>query len=184
MSQSFWQNLYRSWIWLGVPVMVIALAALGMLIAGVVVVMKKSTLSKVPLAERREVQFAEAGRVVLSTEGPQLSNRTAHVGFELSGIDGEKIEGRRVLFHARSSGISKARMELLTYDIPRPGRYLLGMTGLGAPQAGDVNHAVVFARPYLGQSMMYVLGIVLASGLFIVSLVFFLLRLMEKGGSN
>ena len=32
--------------------------------------------------------------------------------------------------------------------------------------------------------MMYVVGIVLASGLFIVSLVFFVLRLLGKGESN
>jgi len=68
MSQSFWQGLYRSWIWLGVPVIVIALAALGTLIAGVVGLVKKSTLSRMPLAERQEVQFAEAGRVVLIME--------------------------------------------------------------------------------------------------------------------
>ena len=184
MSQSFWQSLYRIWIWLGVPVMVIALTALGMAIAGVVGLMKKSVLSKVPLAEWQEVQFAEAGQVVLSTEGPQFSNRTARVDFELSGIGGEKIQGRRVMFRARSSGFSKARMERLTYEIPRPGRYLLRMTGLGAPQAGDVNHAIVFARPHLGQSMVYVVGIVLAGGVFIVSLVFFLLRLMGKESGN
>ena len=184
MSQSFWQSLYRSWIWLGVPVIVIALAALGMLIAGVVVLVKKSTLSRMPLAERQEVQFAEAGRVVLIMEGPHLSRRYKQVGFELSGIDGEKIEGRTALFHARSSGIARARMELLTYDIPRPGRYLLRMTGLGAPQESDVQHAILFARPHLAQSIAYVLGIILASGVFIASLVFFLLRLMEKGGSD
>jgi hypothetical protein len=184
MSQSFWQSLYRIWIWLGVPVMVIALAALGMLIAGVVGLMKKSTLSRVPLAERQEVQFAEAGPVVLIMEGPHLSTRYKQVGFELSGIAGDRIEGRRALFHARSSGISKARMELLKYDIPRPGRYLLRMTGLGAPQANDVHHAILFARPHLAQSVGYVLGIILASGVFIVSLVFFLLRLLEKGGSD
>jgi hypothetical protein len=184
MNQSFWQSLYRSWIWLGVPVIVIALAALGMLIAGVVVLVKKSTLSRMPLAERQEVQFAEAGRVVLIMEGPQLSRRYKQVGFELSGTGGEKIEGRRALFHARSSGISKARMELLTYDIPRPGRYLLRMTGLGAPQANDIEHAILFARPHLAQSVGYVLGIILASGVFIVSLVFFLLRLTGAGGSD
>jgi len=74
-----------------------------------------------------------------------LSRRFAQISFELKGIDGERIEGRRALFHARSSGISKARMELLKYDIPRPGRYVLRMTGLGAPQANDVNHAILFA---------------------------------------
>jgi len=184
MNQSFWQSLYRVWIWLGVPVMVIALTALGMAIAGVVGLVKRSTLLRVPLAERQEVRFAEAGRVVLIMEGPHLSSRFRRVDFELSGIDGDKIEGQRALFRARSSGISKARMELLKYDIPRPGRYILRMTGLGAPQANDVNHAILFARPHLAQSVGYVLGIILASGIFIVSLVFFLLRLLGKGGSN
>ena len=97
MNQSFWQSLHRIWIWLGVPVMVMALTALGMAIAGVVGLMKKSVLSKVPLAEWQEVQFAEAGQVVLSTEGPQLSNRTARVDFELSGIDRGKIQGQRAV---------------------------------------------------------------------------------------
>jgi len=75
-------------------------------------------------------------------------------------------------------------MELLTYDIPRPGRHVLRMTGLGAPQASDVHHANLFARPHLAQSMAYVLGIVLVSGVFIASLVFFLPRVVEKGGSD
>lgn len=75
-------------------------------------------------------------------------------------------------------------MELLKYDIPRPGRYVLSMTGLGAPQERDVKHAVLFAKPHLAQSMAYVLGIVLASGVFVASLVFFLLRLTETGVSD
>ena len=184
MGRSFWESVYRSWIWLGAPVMVIALAALGMLIAGVIGLMKKSVLLRVPLAERQEVQFAEAGKVVLSMEGPHLSNRFRQLGFELSGADGERIEGRQVLFHSRSSGISKARRELLTYDIPRPGRYLLKIAKLGEPQDSDVKHAILFSRPHLAQSIVYVLGIVLASGLFIVSLVFFLLRLLGTRGSD
>ena len=184
MNQSFWQSLYRIWIWLGVPVMVIALTALGILIVGVVGLVKRATLSRMPLAERQEVQFAEAGRVVLIMEGPHLSSRFRHINFELNGIDGDRVEGRTALFHARSSGFSKARMELVKYDIPRPGRYLLRMTGLGAPQANDVHHEILFARPHLGQSVAYVLGIILASGLFIASLVFFLMRLLEKEGSN
>jgi hypothetical protein len=169
---------------LGVPVIVIALAALGMLIAGVVGLVKRSTLSRMPLAERQEVQFAQAGRVVLIMEGPHLSTRYKQVGFELSGIAGDRIEGRTALFHARSSGFSKARMELLKYDIPRPGRYVLRMTGLGAPQANDFKHAILFARPHLAQSVGYVLGIILASLVFIASLVFFVARLMETRGSD
>jgi hypothetical protein len=184
MGQSFWENVYQSWTWLGVPAMVLGLAALGTLIAGVVALMKEAQLFRVPLLERQEVQFAETGRVVLSMEGPHLSRRFAQVDFELRGLDGEKVEGRMALFHARSSGFSKARMELLKYDIPRPGRYVLRMTGLGEPQERDAKHAVLFARPHLAQSIAYVVGIVLASGVFIVSLVFFLIRLNDTGGAD
>ena len=105
MNQSFWQSLYRIWMWLGVPVMVIALTALGMLIAGVVGAGEEGRLcSRVPLAERQEIQFAEAGRVVLSMEGPHLSSRFARIDFELSGIDGDKIEGRRAWFRCAVIG--------------------------------------------------------------------------------
>ena len=177
MSQSAFETIYRYWTWIGIPVILIALAALVYLIWGVVATVKKAHLFKVPLAERQEVQFAAAEPVVLSIEGPRLTTRLRHVGFQLSGVDGDSIEGRRTLFRARTSGISTARIELMEYYIPSPGRYVLRMTGLGAAQEGDARHAVVFMRPHLMQALVYVVGIVLMSGVFIVSLVFFLLPL-------
>ena len=181
MGQAVFTSIYRYWQWIGIPVMLIALAALALLISGVVAVVRKAHLFRVPLSERQEVQFAEAGRVVLCVEGPRLTTRFARAGFELKGINGDPVEGRRAWFRARTSGISTARMELVKYDIPRPGRYVLRMTGLGAAQERDAGHAVVFMKPHLKQSIAYILGIVLASGLLIVSLVFFLLRLREAG---
>jgi hypothetical protein len=147
------------------------------MILGVLATVKKAHLFEVPLSEWQEVQFAAAERVVLSIEGPRLTTRFAHINFQLTGVNGDPVAGRRTLFRARTSGISTARMELLEYDVPRPGRYVLHMAGLGAPQERDARHAVVFMRPHLIQSLAYVLGIVLASMLFIVSLVFFMLRL-------
>jgi hypothetical protein len=69
------------------------------------------------------------------------------------------------------------RTERLVLDIPRPGRYVLAITGLGPARETDAEHAVVFMRPHLARSMACVAGILLASGLLIVSLVFFILRL-------
>ena len=181
MSQSFWASIYRIWIWLGVPVMAIAVAVLVLLILGLISLVNRAQLFSVPLAERQEVQFAEAGRVALSIEGPRFSTRFAHVDFELRSIHGERIEGSRTWLRSRSSGVSTARLELLKYDIPRPGRYTLIMTGLGAPQEKDARHAVVFTRPHLKQTVAYILGMLLAGGTFITSLVFFVLRLRETG---
>lgn len=181
MSQPVLVTIYRYWTWIGVPVAVIALAALVRLILGLMAAVKKARLFKVPLSERQEVQFAEAGRVMLSMEAPRFSARFAGVNFELKGIDGDPVASRWVLFPLRTAGISTVRVELLKYDIPRPGRYVLTMTGPGAARENDARQAVVFMRPHLKQVVVYTLGILLASSIFITSLVFFLLSLLETG---
>lgn len=174
----FWAGLYKHWIWLGVPVILAAATALWLLIAGVVAVIKKARLFRAPLAAIHEVEFSEAGRVVLSIEGPLFTTRFAGVHFELREMNGGRIDGQPCLFRARTSGFTTARMELMEYNLPRPGRYVLSMMGLGAVVAGDASHAVVFMRPHLLESTAYVLGIVFASVVFIASLVFFLMRLV------
>ncbi len=177
MAESSFATFSRYWIWAGIPATAVGLAFLILSIRGVVLTINKAHLFKVPVAEKQEIQFAEAGPVVLSIEGPRFSGRFAHITFELRGVNGDPVGGHPNLFHARTSGISTARMEMSTYDIPRPGSYLLSMTGSGVGQAGDPTDAVVFMKPHLGRSMAYVIGIVLASGVFIASLVLFLLSL-------
>ncbi len=178
MNRSFWLAVYRNWNRLGVLVMLVAVAALWRFIAGLVALIRKSYLFKAPLAASQQVEFSEAGQLSLSVEGPRFSTRFAGVGFELQAMDGRRIEGRRVLFRLQTSGLSTARLEVLRYDIPWPGRYVFNMTGLGAPREGDARHAVVFMRPRTGRTVAYILGIVLASMVFIASLVFFLMRLV------
>ena len=181
MSSTFWPSLYRQWLWIAPPLMVITLASLGLFIPGLVTLQKKSHLFRVPLAETQEVQFAKAERVSLSIEGPRGTSRFDKVDFELRGSGGEAVEGRTVWFRTRSSGISTARTELLRYDIPKAGRYVLRMKGLGGVQEGDAGHAVVFSRPVMLPTAGYVVGIVLAAGVFIASLVFLLLRMRKPG---
>jgi len=181
MDHSAWQSLYQYWNLIGIPAMVVSAAALAWLIRGLVAVVKRARLFRVPLAETQEVRFAEAGPVVLWVEGPRLTTRFWHVGFGLSGEHGERVDGRRTLLRARVSGVSTARIALRKYDIPRAGGYVLRMTGLGAAREADAKHAIVFTKPHLAQSVAYILGLILASAGFIGSLVFFLLRVLETG---
>lgn len=177
MTSSFFDTLYKQWIWIGIPVLLLSLASLVFVIRGVIGTLRSAHLCKVPLAERQELDFPAAGTVVLSAEGPRLSTRFARLEFALQSVQGDPVPGRRVLFRARTSGISTARTEFMTFGLPRPGRYVFTITGLGASQESDSRHAVVFMRPHLLQSMVYVLGIVASASVFIISLVFFLLRL-------
>jgi len=146
-----------------------------------VAVIRRAHLFRVPLAETQEVRFSEAGPVVLWVEGPRFTTRFRHVDFVLSNEYGERVDGRRILLRAQVSGVSTVRMALIKYMIPRAGRFVLRMTGLGPAREGDARHAIVFTKPHLAQLVAYILGMILAFAVLIVSLVFFVLRLSEAG---
>ena len=172
--------LDRNVLWIAPPLMCIAALALGLLIRSEVRLVREAKILSVPLVAEQDVDFLEAGRMVLCMEGPRFSRRFAGLDYELT-TDGAPVEGRTAWFHARTTGVSRARMELRVYEIPHPGRYVLWVRGLGAAQARDAEHQFVFTRPHLAQSVGYIIGMIVSFGVFIASLVFFALRLTGKG---
>lgn len=72
-------------------------------------------------------------------------------------------------------------MELESYDIPKPGRYVLRVQGMAADRTADSSHRIVFTHPRLARTAAYVVGIVLSAGLLIGSVVLFILALLSKG---
>jgi hypothetical protein len=97
--------------------------------------------------------------------------------FVLETIDGVPVKGGTDWLRATSSGFSTVRMQLQTYHIPQPGRYVLRIGGLGAPQARDAEHAVVFTKPHLADVIGNVLGVIAATALVTGSIVLFVLSL-------
>ena len=179
---SFLSCIYRNGLWIAVPPFFISAALLCFFILNVIRAVRQAHLLSVPVIEQQEIQFTEAGRVVLCTQGPLLSTRFAKLDYELTG-DGVPIEGRTTWFHSKTSGFSWVRMEVKSYRIPRPGRYILRIKGVEPGSAVDSEHQIVFMKPHLAHSIAYVIGIVLASSLFIGSIVLFFLRLLSKDGS-
>ncbi len=178
----FLSYIYRNGLWISVPLFVISAALLCFFILNVIRGVRQAHLLRVPLLEEQEIEFTEEGRVVLCTQGPLLSTRFANLDYELTG-DGIPIEGRTTWFLARTSGFSWVRMEVKSYRIPRPGRYLLRIKRLEPGSTVDSEHWIVFMRPHLARRIGYVIGIVLAGLLFIGSIVLFFLRLFSKDGS-
>jgi len=170
-------SIYQYGISLGIAGFILCGFLLGYCIYGVVRTMRQARLFSVPLVDRQEIDFVEAGRVVLCMEGPLLSRRFAHLEYNLTGPDGMAAKSRIALLRARSSNFTKARMELRVYDIARPGRYVFQILGLEGAKQSDGEHKMVFTRPHLLRSMLYLLGIVLAACLTIGSIVLFFLRL-------
>jgi hypothetical protein len=178
----FLSYIYRNGLWISVPLFVISAALLAFFILNVIRVVRQAHLLSVPLMEQQEIEFAKEGRVVLCTQGPLFSFGFANLDYELTG-DGIPIEGRTTWFHSRTSGFSWVRMEVKSYKIPRPGRYILRIRGLELGRAVDSEHQIVFMRPHLARSIGYVIGIVLTGLLFIGSIVLFFGRLLSKDGS-
>ncbi len=176
MSTSVFATIYRHWVWLGVPVTLAALVGLILTIRGVIVVMRESEIARLPLATSLEVHFPEAGPVILGTELPRFSRLFAHATFELSAKSGERVPGQSVLFRMSTAKVSTMTMNLMNFDIPHPGWYVLRIVGIEQSIEDSKNHFIVFARPHGAQTMGYVLGIVFTSCAFIASLVFFLMR--------
>jgi hypothetical protein len=173
--------LYRNVLWVAPPLMCISVLLLGLSIRNVVRLVKAAKVLSVPLVEQQNIEFPEAGRMVLCVEGPRFSTRFAGVDYELRTDSGAPVEVRTAWFHATTTGVKWARVEVRVYEIPRPGRYVLRVERLGAAQERDAAHRLVFMRPHLAQSVAYVIGITLSAIVFITSLVFFVNRLLEKG---
>lgn len=161
--------------WLFAAVSILSAVLLGFIIRGVVRLVRQSRILSVPLREEQDVEFAESGRVVLCLEGPLFSRWFARLGYQLTAVDGTAVSGRPALFHAKTSGFSTVRMEMMVYEIPRPGRYHLRIQGLDDTRGADSRECIVFMRPHLGRVVCFIVGIVLTSGAFITGLFFSLL---------
>jgi hypothetical protein len=173
--------IYRHGIWISIPAFIVFVVLLILCITGVVRTMRQARLLSVPLLDRQEVEFTEEGRVVLAMEGPFLSRRFAKLEYELIGPDGMMVESRPALFRARSSSFTKAKMELRIYHISAPGRHVFQIRNLEGEMPSDAEHRMVFTRPHLGRSLLYVIGIVFAGMFTVGSIVLFFLRLASEG---
>jgi hypothetical protein len=180
---TFLNSLYRHGLWISPLAFVLFAGLLAFFIMSLIRLGDKSLLAAFPLQEQQMVQFSEAGSVVLSLEGPRLSKRFSELSFVLVPSDGAPIEGRTTWFHARRSGLSIVRMELLSFELPGPGQYILQVRNLGGSREGDGEHKIVFTRARLPRTVGFILGIIVSGGMVIGSVVLFILRLLSKGGN-
>lgn len=183
-DQSFFSELYRQWIWIGPLMMVAGIVGLGFMIKNLIATVRKAKVCSLPLVAQQNVEFTEPGQVILNVEGPPFSKRFGRLSYALTTSDGLPIEGSLILFRSRTSGFSTVSVSYKQYEIPRSGPYILRIEGLGQPRPDDAKHAIVFSRPHMTQSIAHILGIILSAGVFIVSMVFFGLRLLEKAPSH
>ncbi len=177
-----WSFFFQRGIWIGSVLIWVSLITLGLLIFNVVKLVRKSTILRVPVAALQEVQFPDAGRVVLSMEGPRFTKEFAGLKIELHTDYGAAVKGRPVLLRTVSSGVRNVRMELCVFDVPHPGRYVLRAEGLRASLEEVPDHRFLLARPHLFQVVGYVVGMIMTGALLILGILLIVWRASGKPG--
>ncbi|MBL8701051.1 MAG: hypothetical protein JNK67_21935 [Alphaproteobacteria bacterium] len=125
-------------------------------------------LATLPLAARQRVDLP-AGPVVLNAEGRRFSTAFAGLRWALLDTQGRAVPGRPVIFRARRSGLATTRLEILRFDVPGPGAYVLAAEGDVVP---DPDARLVLARPTDALRLIaIILGLVLGGGALIAGTV-------------
>lgn len=169
--------LYRYGVWISIPLFCVGVVLLVLFISSLVRLGDRKRICSVQLVAEQDVEFPEAGPVVLFGEGPFMTSRFADLSFQLIPGDGSVLTGSAPWMRTKSSGMSQVRLELRRFDLPYGGRYLLRIEGLQTPAPGDKDHRIVFARPSGREMTSYIVGIVVSSVLVVGSVVLFVLRL-------
>ena len=178
MSSSIASFLSKYGIWIAMSGFFFGAGLLIYFIVGVVKTVNRARMFSVPLLEHQIIEFPEAREVILCGEGPRFTSRFARLNFVIKTEDGDLIDSHSTLFHATTSGISKVRVELRSFQIPRPGGYHFEIQKLGEIRPTDTKHQIVFMKPHLFTTVRYVIGILLSAMLLIGSIVLFFLSLL------
>jgi hypothetical protein len=171
--------LIHHWLWISLPIMLIAALLLGFFIYGLVRLVRRKPILDLPLVSRQEVEFPEAGRVHLCREGPRLTIWKGQ-DYVLLAADGSRVKSFNLLFKSRVAGISRIRWEHLGYDLPLPGSYTLLVHGLETAPDQAGRHRLMFIKPTRALMAGYIVGITLSALMLIGSLVTFMLRLLQN----
>ena len=140
-------------------------------IGGVLRLLRESEVVALPAAAQQQVTFQEPGSYVLHQRQPRLNTALMRAQFALRDAGGNDVPSSAIIFRTRTSGFSTASISVRSFEVPRAGAYTLIVTGIKAD--ADLSRVeLVFTRPYAGQLVLWILGIVLGGVCTIGGLVF------------
>jgi len=154
----------------------------------VVRLVRGSVLFRAPLVVEQDLEFEEAGAVVMHAEAPlsktvlrgnRYAPPPAFRGLEYEirhAQGGPAVPLRGTLGTGTVSGVHKTRVPLKSFTVDHPGAYVLSVRNL-TPTADTPLYAFVFSRPYGIAMPLYILTIVVGGMLFIGGTVLGVLRL-------
>lgn len=128
-----------SWWWLIGPVGVTSLGVVAMVTARLVE-MNREVLASVPLLAEQVMTIEGTGKLLLHAEGPRFTRAFAGLEFHLTDLSSDtEVPLDPVWIRAASSGGSRSRLSLRSFELQRAGSYRLVIRGLR--RTGDADHA-------------------------------------------
>lgn len=110
---------------------VIALGGFALAVAALRRAAGGPELARVPLAAEHELRIDEAGPVVLHGEGPRFTRRFGGLQFRLlDRMGGTRVAERRPWLRTTVAGGARVRQALVRFDVPKPGVYVLEVSGI------------------------------------------------------
>ena len=162
--------LSNRWIFISLPALLVALGVLAFSVRGLLGLLRGKTVSTDSLRPQQTIAIPSAGTYDISVSGRLGTTDFAGVDFQMRDEAGTAIPMRTVVMRAsRTSMSGRSTLQLRKFDAPRPGNYVLTITGIR--EGSDPGNTVVIGRPAGFALVGWILGIIFAGALLILSIV-------------
>lgn len=158
------------WLFVSLPALLFALGMLAFGIRGLLGLLRGKTVATVTLRTQSTIAIPSAGPHDLSVSGRLGTTDFAGVDFQMHDESGGVVPMRPVVMRvSRTSMSGRSTLQLRQFDAPRPGNYVLTVTGIR--EGSDPGNTIVIGRPVGFALVGWILAIVLSGALLILSIV-------------
>lgn len=156
-------RMNRWWLVAGVILAVTCAVLLVVAIIRLVQTHRSSIVAAVPLGPEQTIELHVTGPMILNVEGPQFSRSFARLGYKLVRQETAlSVPLEPIWFRTEVSGVSTARVSILSFTVGAPGHYMLRVEGI-EPGARTDQHRLVITRDTRSRSILTVIAIVVSS---------------------
>ena len=132
------------WLWITVPVGLISLVVLSIFVWRLIEAHRAEMVLSVPLLAEQEFSIDFAGAFLLHAEGPRATRAFGGLDYQLLDLSDQSVVPlKSMLVPHSSSGISRARLSLRSFETGQAGTFLLTVTGLTDPAVAQEHNLVV-----------------------------------------
>lgn len=132
------------WLWITVPIGLICLVALPIFVWRLIDTHRSELVLSVPLLADQEISIEATGSYLLNAEGPRATRAFGGLDYQLTDLsDQSRVSLGTIVVPYTSSGISRSRLSVRTFEVEKPGRFRLSVSGLSDPSVADRNNLVV-----------------------------------------